>query len=118
MATAEEYWGALQARICARCIDGDGGGGCRIAHDADCALKKYLPQLLDVVASVHSTVIEPYEEQLRKNICSGCVHQSATGQCSLRDDVECALDRYFPLIVEVIEELHGRSSGSGTGGSH
>jgi hypothetical protein len=104
MPTEQEYWEALQAKICAKCIDGDGHGECRIAAGRECALKTYFPQILDAVNSVYSPSIEPYEEQLRAKVCGVCVHQSAGGTCHVRESVECALDRYFPMIVQVVEE--------------
>jgi hypothetical protein len=104
MVTEEEYWEALQAKICVKCADGDGQGGCQIGEGKDCALKMYLPRILEVVNSVYSASIEPYEEQLRTRVCGHCVHQSADGSCHLRHDIDCALDRYYPLIVQVIEE--------------
>lgn len=104
MPTEQEYWEALQARICVKCADGDGDGGCRIASDRTCAIRTHFPRIIESVNSVYSASIEPYEEQLRKRVCGVCEHQSAEGTCHLRNDVECALDRYFPLIVQVIEE--------------
>ena len=104
MTTEQDYWEALQAGICVKCADGDGRGGCRIAAGRDCAMKTHLPQILEAVNSVYSSSIAPYEEQLRKKVCGVCTHQSADGTCRLRTDVECALDRYFPLIVQVLEE--------------
>lgn len=109
MPTHEQYWEALQSRICVKCLDGGGDGSCRLAGDGFCAMKLYLPAIVDAVNSVYSHSIIPYEEQLRKNVCSACVLQSADGRCSLREEVDCALDRYFPLIVEVIEETQKRS---------
>jgi hypothetical protein len=50
----------------------------------------------------------PYEEELRKRVCFHCKNQTSDGRCSLRENVECTLDRYFPLIVEVIEETQMR----------
>lgn len=109
MPTHEGFWDALQSKICVKCLDGNGNGDCRIAGDGFCAMKAYLPQILDAVNSVYSHSIVPYEEQLRKKVCGACANQSPQGQCQLRDEVECALDRYFPLIVEVIEETQKRS---------
>ena len=104
MESAEKYWNLIQAAICAKCVDGDGKGGCRIAHKGECALQKYFPQILEVVASTSSSSMEPYERLLRNKVCGLCIHQSASGSCSLRNEVDCALDRYFPLIVQIIEE--------------
>jgi hypothetical protein len=104
MLTDDEYWMMMRAKICSRCVDGDGSGGCRIAHTQECALKKYFPQILEVVGSSYSGSIEPYEQKLRNKVCGLCIHQSSSGVCSLRNEVDCALDRYFPMIVQVIEE--------------
>jgi hypothetical protein len=109
MPTQEEYWQALQARICSKCLDGDGEGNCRIDDDGFCAMKAYFPKILEVVNSVYSHSIVPYEEQLRKVVCGACKNQSKLGDCFAREQVECALDRYFPLIVEVIEDTQRRA---------
>lgn len=99
----------IQTRICPKCIDGDGHGNCLIAHGTECAMKRFFPQILDAVRSVRDRSMEPYEAALRTRVCGACVHQSPDGRCAMRDDVECALDRYFPLIVHVIEEMdHAR----------
>jgi hypothetical protein len=108
MPTAEQYWKALQERVCSKCIDGDGAGGCRIAPERECALKLYLPQILEAVGSIYGNTMQPYEEQLRNKVCGTCIHHSPDGSCHLRDDVECALDRYYPMIVSVIEETQLR----------
>jgi biotin carboxylase len=104
MPTSEEYWEALQQKICAKCIDGDGTGACLIAPGSDCAMKRHFPQIIETVNAVFSPSIEPYVDQLRKKVCAVCTGQSPEGACHVRDETECALDRYFPLIVQVIEE--------------
>jgi hypothetical protein len=108
MMTDDEYWKLIEARICAKCVDGDGRGGCRIEKGTVCQLKRFFPQILEVVDSVYGHSMEPYEKHLRNKICGICTHQSSDGVCSVRNEVECALDRYFPLVVEVIEEAQLR----------
>ena len=104
MPTEQEYWEALEQKICSKCVDGDGKGGCLIAPGRDCALKTHFPRIVAAVNSVFSPSVEPYVDRLRSEVCASCAHQSAGGSCSLRDDTECALDRYYPLIVQIIEE--------------
>ena len=104
MVTEQEYWEALRHKVCAKCLDSDGTGACLIAPGRECAMKSHLPAIIDAVNSVYSPSIEPYVEQLRKKVCASCTSQRPGGSCSLRDDTECALDRYYPLIVQVIEE--------------
>ncbi len=109
MTTQNDYWLAIQAKVCVKCLDGDGNGNCHITDDRMCALQTYLPKILEVVNSVYSHSIVPYEEQLREKVCGPCSQQSSNGACSFRDNAECSLDRYFPMIVEVIEETQKRA---------
>ncbi len=109
MTTQEQVWEGLRGRVCVKCVDGDGRGQCRIARGTACTIKEHFDKVLVAVNSVFSPSIEPYEEQLRRSVCSTCSHQDSAGVCSLRDAVECALDRYFPLIVEVIEDTQLRT---------
>jgi len=104
MVTEAEYWDALQSRICAHCSTGDGSGGCALSNGEECPLKKHLPLIIEAVNSVYSKSIGPYEEQLRTRVCGVCSSQSAEGNCRLRAEAKCALDRYFPLIVHAIED--------------
>ena len=108
MLTDAEYWELIESKICSKCVDGDGSGGCRVKTGVECPLKKYFPQILSVVGSVYGHSIEPYEKVLRNKICGVCVHESPDGICPMRNEVDCALDRYFPLIVEVTEEAQLR----------
>ena len=114
----QKYLEEIQTRICHKCIDGDGNGNCLIARGSECAMKRFFPEILDAVRSVYGTSMEPYEAALRTRVCGSCINQSPDGRCAIRDDVECSLDRYFPLIVQVIEELDlaKRIAVSGTAG--
>lgn len=113
----QKYLEEIQALICPKCIDGDGNGNCLISHDSECAVKRFFPQIVQTVRSTYSTSMEAYESALREKVCGVCVHQARDGKCVVRNDVECALDRYFPLIVQVIENLDvkKRLTSSGTG---
>ena len=108
----EQYWQAVQQRVCVKCIDSDPAkrdGNCRLTGEDACGLKYHFPQIVDTVLSVHSDNLEPYVEALRRNVCIFCKHQSSDGKCSFRSNLDCGLDRYFPLIVEAIEGLHFES---------
>ena len=100
----DQYWKAIQARVCHKCIDGDGKGNCMLPHDQLCALKEFLPQIVRTITSVKSDSIEDYVAVLRESVCSRCVEQDADGFCKRREIVECALDRYYGLVIQVIEE--------------
>jgi len=101
----QEYWDVIQERICPRCIDGDGKGNCRLPIGERCALKSFLPQLVTTIIQTKSESIDGYIASLRNNICSMCEHQQDDFSCPKRSDLECALDRYFPLVLEIIESV-------------
>lgn len=117
MLEKQEYLDEIRERICSKCVDGDGKGNCLISKNAECAVVRFFPQILEVVHSTYATSMEPYEAALRNKVCGACVHQSSDGTCSMRDGVDCSLDRYFPMIVQMIEELElgKRFSNPGTG---
>ena len=110
--TLEEYWDAVQRKVCLKCIDGDGRGNCLLGTVDECALKAHFPKIVETVLAVRSSDMEPYLTGLRQNVCTQCRHQSADGTCVLRNEVDCALDRYFPIVAEAIEELHDPKAGS------
>jgi len=84
MTTEVEYWEAIEKRICAKCVDGDGLGECRIGDGRECALRTSFPQIIEAINAAFSSSIEPYEEQLREKVCRVCTHQSGDGSCRLR----------------------------------
>ncbi len=103
MTDIERYWKAIQTNVCAHCIDSDGKGACRVPANVECGLSRYFPAIVDTVLSVQSENLGPYVKALRENVCAVCEHQSVNGACLVRTEVDCGLDRYFPMVVESIE---------------
>ena len=101
----EQYWNVLKGRVCRKCADGDGKGGCRLPEGDSCALHVFLPEIVGVVTQARLGSFEAYVELLRKTICPRCKHQRPDGACIKRTTLQCALDRYYPLIIEVIESV-------------
>ena len=99
------FWESVRMSVCRKCIDGDSKGNCRLPHDELCALREYFPALLESLSAVKSHSLEPYVETLRAHICTQCSYQTGSGTCRRRDTMECALDRYFPLIVEKVQAM-------------
>jgi len=101
----EQYWNAVQDKVCRKCIDGDRLGNCRLPLDQSCAVQEFLPQIVYAVKSIQSDRFEDYVDVLRKNVCAQCSEQAPDGACGRRNAVECALDRYYGLILQVIENV-------------
>lgn len=102
----EVLWKAIQQKVCAYCIDGDGAGNCRLHPSEECALKNYFPEIVEAVSRTTSESFDDYLSSLRSHVCHQCKHQSEDGSCSLRTAVDCGLDRYYPLVIEAIEEIN------------
>jgi hypothetical protein len=109
----ENYWDALQERICRKCIDGDGRGNCRLPVDEVCSVKKFLPQIVATIVNVKSDSYDAYVHALRRNVCILCDWQREDGTCGRRTNLECALDRYFPLVIQVVESMNAELQATG-----
>ena len=97
-------WKDIQNTLCRKCIDGDGSGRCRLPVDEECALQRSFLQVVQTIQRVNSSNFDDYALALRKDVCASCMYQDVAGMCQRRDHLECALDRYFPLVIEIIEK--------------
>ncbi|HEY5615788.1 MAG TPA: hypothetical protein VIL52_07165 [Bacteroidota bacterium] len=104
----ERYWTEIQKKICPKCIDGDRKGNCLLPVGETCPLKVYLSEIVTTIANTKSDAYAAYMNSLRRNVCIMCESQHADGTCSKRSDLECALDRYFPLVIMIVEDVKQR----------
>lgn len=105
MEELEKYWEAVRDKVCTKCVDSDGHGNCRVSGEVECGIKLHFPNIVGTILSVRNEKLEAYVKALRNNVCATCKHQSSDGTCMFRRHLDCGLDRYFPMIVEVIEEV-------------
>ena len=115
MEDLQKYCEAVQYKVCAKCIDGDGHGNCRLSGEEECGLKVHFTNIVGTILSVQSEKLETYVEALRREVCTNCKHQSPDGTCLVRRQLNCGLDRYFPMIVGVVEEVKFRQERIGEG---
>lgn len=101
------FWEAVRMKVCRACGDGDGKGNCRLPVDETCALESFLPKLVTIVSTNPATAHEVYLELLRNTICVQCNHQLSNGTCKKRQTLECALDRYYPTVIEIVQNVKG-----------
>lgn len=102
------YRQALREHVCTQCIDGDEKGNCCLDPSIDCTLMTGLPLIVDVIRHVESNKMDDYWRELRRILCARCAYQTINGYCGLGCEDACALDRYFPLVVSIIEEIEGK----------
>lgn len=99
----------IRRKVCSVCIDGlfDAKGrfiSCGLGAGRICPLERYLPEVIEAVESIDSPRIADYIDVLREKVCTQC-EQSENGICELRLRADCALDRYFVLVAEAIDEV-------------
>lgn len=93
----------LRSKICPNCVRRTRDGGCSLPADRPCSLFSNLEEIVAIVRETHSRRIDPYVESLRDRVCGACHSQDDHGRCPCRDQMDCALDTYYPLVVEEIE---------------
>jgi hypothetical protein len=104
----QKYLDAIRSNVCPVCMDsvmlGDEFMRCGLPPGRKCPIEIFLPQVVEVMESVHSPLIEDYVPALREKVCALCRH--AEGDfCILRLQADCPLDRYFVLVAEAIDEV-------------
>ena len=101
----KKYYEAIRKNVCEICCDADGKGNCTLSKGEICAIENYLPKIIELVHKLNSDTYEEHFILLREEICSHCKTSDADGKCYLREDVNCSLDRYFPIIIETIRKV-------------
>jgi len=108
-----EYMDSIRRRVCLMCnnhivthVLGEEQQIIRCGLPADklCTIERYLPKVIEVVESVDSPQIEDYIIKLRYKVCSKCENLEH-GYCPHWLNANCALDRYFMLVVEAIKDV-------------
>lgn len=109
--TSVELEEIVRNRICGVCSDRKTDGTCGLEDTSQCALFRLFPQVVEAIQSTHSDNLEDYIDAIRRKVCSVCTGQDHSGDCNLRQEVQCALDAYLLLVVEAIEEATGKDFG-------
>jgi len=99
----------VRDKICRVCSDRTVDGNCGLEEPSACALFRLFPEVAKAIQSVQSEDINDYIQAIRQGVCSACTEQLPDGTCEARNQVQCALDAYLLLIVDVIEEATGKT---------
>ncbi|MBI4547926.1 MAG: hypothetical protein HY707_08100 [Ignavibacteriae bacterium] len=98
------YWQQIREKVCTQCMHGDAKGNCSLSTTEECALKVYLPEIISVVANAHTDSYERQLYKLRRHVCILCDWQMPDMTCQKRTEGTCALERYYPIIIEIIKD--------------
>jgi hypothetical protein len=107
-AALQEYLVEIRKQVCMRCIGRPPGGPPCAPLGMQCGVELYLPLFLEAIHQVDSPSMEPYEDTLRRRVCSQCVNQNARGFCLARVERTCPLNYLFPLVVQAVETVDER----------
>ena len=99
-----KYLEAIKEKVCTHCIDADQFGNCRISSDKICTIETNYDRIVKSILATKSDRYEDYVAGLRENVCENCSY-GAPENCDDRNEVECPLDRYYPMIVDAIEQV-------------
>lgn len=116
MQAYQDYLEAIRERVCPVCMDSVMHGPrfvrCGLPMNRKCPVELYLPQVVEVVASVDSQLMTDYVATLREKVCAFC-ENSEGDFCALRLRADCALDRYFMLVAEAVQSVDTRLNAVG-----
>ncbi|MFQ5429039.1 MAG: hypothetical protein ACE5E1_01910 [Phycisphaerae bacterium] len=98
----------LRERICPSCVRLTRQAACSLPKERPCSLFSNLDDVVRIVQETHSRQIDPYVDVLRDRVCAACHSEDEHGSCPRREDIDCALNTYYPLIVDTIEEALAR----------
>jgi len=96
-----DYKILIREKICSICVDSDANGKCLLSDDEICAIEAYLPKIVKIVKNLENKTIDECCKVLKDEICSRCANNKDFN-CKLSNEANCALERYFPYIAEVL----------------
>ena len=100
------YEESVRRYVCDHCEDMGADGVCKTKDPEGCGVFRNLPELVKIARSLHERSIGPYVKAVREHVCSNCKNSSNSGEvCDVRDQLNCGLDRYLPLVIAAIEEV-------------
>ncbi len=100
------YEEAVKQYVCEHCEDIGEDGECNTKDPEGCGVFRNLPELVRIAHSLNERSLEPYIRAVREHVCSQCKNSTQEGgNCELRNNLDCGLDRYLPLVIAAIEEV-------------
>ena len=112
MILAKRLADQFEQRICRVCVHETATGGCTLTRNRECPIFQWAEQLAEVVAGMESDRLADYMDGVQAIICPDCL-QDDKGQCEDRTHLNCPLDLYLGIVVEVLEQELNAGRGKG-----
>jgi hypothetical protein len=97
----EDYAEELDRQVCRRCVARVAGAPPCAPRGVGCGVEMHLEKLIAICHTVDSTLIDPYRDRLRTEICADCTNR-------VTDHCPCPLDYLLPLAVMAVETVDRR----------
>jgi hypothetical protein len=95
---------AIRKDVCMHCVEYGEDGKCHHESDTECSVFHFLPELVRISNQIHSEKMDDYIAAVRSRVCALCSHAEGE-KCSVREQLDCALDRYLSLVIDSLERL-------------
>jgi len=99
------YRDAIAARVHAICLDRNLNPASSLNTESTCRIDQYLSQLIEVANAIGQGDPAAFNAAVEKTICLQCGQLDALGTCRVREQAECCLYRYLPLIYDAIHQV-------------
>lgn len=104
-ALPERYREALTRHVHSICWNRNLDSQSMINTEADCRIERLLPNLVALAKLVGPGDYATFESALPSTICVTCGNQDMSGDCRVREEAECCLYRYLPLVYDAIHSV-------------
>lgn len=101
----DKFEEAIRQRVCTVCEDFGEDNHCHTRDEHGCAVKRFMGELVLIALQIYSKDIGPYQQAVREKICSICPNPDPEGHCLVRERMDCALDRYLPLVLDAVDDV-------------
>jgi hypothetical protein len=105
----DELEAIVRRRVCAACKERTVESICGRQEPGQCSLFALFPLVVEAIVATDSVNAQDYIGAIREHVCSVCIDQRLDGTCPERENQTCALDGYFPQVIEAIQEATGKS---------
>jgi len=100
-----KYQVALKKHVCSICCDSDDKGRCTLGKEEVCAIDLYTDEMVEIIHNYKNDDYDGLYKEIKEKICKNCKARSEDGHCHLKEDANCSLDRYFYLIVDIVNKV-------------
>ena len=98
----QDYRDAVAQQVHAICFDRNLDPQSTVNTEAACRIERFLPELVRLARMVGPNDMAAFEAAFERTICAQCGHLDAVGTCPVREQAECCLYRYLPLLYDAI----------------